>query len=106
MMLCTNCCLEKLDVSGNNLGNDYFSRCVGPALRTNKSLKALKFSSCGSTDASAICGALVDGNATLEELDASNNHFGAVFGDGLSSVLQVIKVFIPLPSLKPIDTVP
>ena len=105
MMLSTNCFLEKLDVSGNNLGNDYFSRCVGPALRTNKSLKALKFSSCGSTDASAICEALVEGNATLEELDASNNHFGAVFGDGLSSVLQVIKV-IPLPSLKPTDTAP
>ena len=92
MMLSTNCCLETLDVSGNNLGNDYFSRCVGSALMTNKSLKVLKFSSCGSTDASVICEAMSEGNANLEGLDASNNHFGAAFGDGLSRVLQVIRI--------------
>lgn len=90
MMLSTNVYLEKLDVSGNNLGNDYFSRCVGPALMTNKSLKALRFSSCGSTDASSICEAIAEGNTSLQELDASNNHFGAAaFGGGLSDILQV-----------------
>ena len=90
MMLSTNVYLEKLDVSGNNLGNDYFSRCVGPALKTNKSLKVLRFSSCGSTDASSICEAIVEGNTSLQELDASSNHFGAAaFGGGLSKILQV-----------------
>lgn len=89
MMLSSNCCLENLDVSGNNLGNDYFSRCVGPALMTNKSLRVLTFSSCGSTDASAICEVMIEGNSRLEGLDASNNHLGAVFGDRISRVLQV-----------------
>lgn len=89
MMLSTNSTLERLDVSGNNLGSDYFSRCVGPALRKNKSLKALKFSSCGSSDVSAICEAIAEDNLTVEELDASNNHVGAVFGEGLSKILQV-----------------
>jgi len=87
-MLSSNCCLENLDVSGNNLGNDYFSRCVGPALMTNKSLRVLTFSSCGSTDASAICEVMIEGNSRLEGLDASNNHLGAVFGDRISWVLQ------------------
>ena len=89
MMLSTNCTLERLDVSGNNLGSDYFSRCVGPALRKNTSLKTLKFSSCGSSDVSAICEAMAEENVTIEELDASNNHVGAVFGKGLSNILQV-----------------
>ena len=89
MMLSTNSTLERLDVSGNNLGSDYFSRCVGPALMTNNSLKALKFSSCGSNDVSAICKAMAEGNAAIEELDASNNHVGAVFGEGLSKILEV-----------------
>ena len=88
-MLSTNSTLERLDVSGNNLGSDYFSRCVGPALRINKSLKALKFSSCGSSDVSAICEAMTEDNVTIEELDASNNHIGAVFGEGLTNILQV-----------------
>ena len=101
IMLSSNCCLESLDVSGNALGNDYFSRCVGPALMKNKSLKTLKFSSCGSTDASAILEALCEGNARIAVLDASNNHFGAAFGDGLSRILQVIvnKLFLSQSSL-------
>ena len=90
MMVSANNTLERLDVSGNNLGNDYFSRCIGPALRTNQSLKSLKFSSCGSNDVSAICEALAEGNSTIEELDASSNQVGAVFGHGLSNILQVI----------------
>ncbi|XP_078360294.1 uncharacterized protein LOC144644637 isoform X1 [Oculina patagonica] len=88
IMLSTNSTLERLDVSGNNLGSDYFSRCVGPALRINKSLKALTFSSCGSSDVSAICEAIAEDNVTIEELNASNNHVGAVFGEGLSNILQ------------------
>lgn len=88
-MLSVNSTLERLDVSGNNLGSDYFSRCVGPALMSNKSLKVLKFTSCGSNDVSAICEAMVEGNTTVEELDASNNHIGAVFGEGLLKILQV-----------------
>lgn len=90
MMVSANNTLERLDVSGNNLGNDYFSRCIGPALKTNQSVKSLKFSSCGSNDVSAICEALVEGNSTIKELDASNNHVGAVFGQGLSNILRVI----------------
>ena len=90
MMVSANNTLERLDVSGNNLGNDYFSRCIGPALGTNQSLKCLKFSSCGSNDVSAICEALAERNSTIEELDASNNQVGAVFGQGLSNSLQVI----------------
>ena len=89
-MVSSNNTLERLDVSGNNLGNDYFSRCIGPALRTNQSLRSLKFSSCGSNDVSAICEALVERTSTIEELDASNNHVGAVFGQGLQNILQVI----------------
>ena len=88
-MLSVNSTLERLDVSGNNLGSDYFSRCVGPALMSNKSLKVLKFTSCGSNDVSAICEAMVEGNTTIEELDASNNHIGAVFGEELLKILQV-----------------
>ena len=67
----------------------------------NKSLKTLKFSSCGSTDASAILEALCEGNARIAVLDASNNHFGAAFGDGLSRILQVIvnKLFLSQSSL-------
>ena len=90
MMVSANSTLERLDVSGNNLGSDYFSRCIGPALRVNQSLKALKFSSCGSSDMSALCEALVEGNSTIEELDASSNHVGAVLGQGLSNILKVI----------------
>lgn len=87
-MLSVNSTLERLDVSGNNLGSDYFSRCVGPALMRNNSLKVLKFSSCGSNEVSAICEAMVERNATIEELDASNNHIGAVFGERLLKILQ------------------
>ena len=41
-MLSANSTLVSLDVSGNHLGKDYFSRCVGPMLATNKSLKILR----------------------------------------------------------------
>lgn len=90
MMLSANKTLERLDVSGNNLGSDYFSRCIGPALRENQCLKTLKFSSCGSNDVSAICEALIEGNSTIEELAASSNQIGAMFGQRLSNILQVV----------------
>ena len=34
--------LVYLDVSGNYLGKDYFSRCVGQALKTNTTLQTLR----------------------------------------------------------------
>ena len=34
--------LVYLDVSGNNLGKDFFSRCVGQALKTNTTLQTLR----------------------------------------------------------------
>lgn len=42
-MLEQNQTLELLDVSGNNLGKDYFSRCVGEAMKKNKTLKTLRY---------------------------------------------------------------
>lgn len=92
-MLSSNTCLEFLDVSGNDLGKDYFSRCVGPALQVNTSLKALKCASCGSNDMSAILDALSGnhGNRTLEEWDVSNNQLGEKFGKGIEEVLKVMK---------------
>ena len=45
-MLSTNKCLEVLDVSGNHLGKDYFSRCVGPALSENSTLQVLRLVVC------------------------------------------------------------
>lgn len=42
MMLTHNQMLVYLDVSCNSLGKDYFSRCVGPALKVNTSLKTLR----------------------------------------------------------------
>lgn len=93
-MLSVNSTLERLDVSGNNLGSDYFSRCVGPALMRNNSLKVFTFSSCGSNEVSAICDAMVERSATIEELDASNNHIGAVFGERLSKILQVHELYV------------
>ena len=41
-MLSTNQSLTCLNVSGNYLGLDFFSRCVGPAMAVNKTLKILQ----------------------------------------------------------------
>ena len=41
-MLTDNQTLQYLDVSGDYLGKDYFSRQVGGALKVNKTLKILK----------------------------------------------------------------
>ena len=42
-LLSKNQSLTCLDVSGNYLGKDYFSRCVGPALAANSTLQMLKY---------------------------------------------------------------
>jgi len=42
-MLTDNTTLQYLDVSSNYLGKDFFSRKVGPALKTNTSLKTLRY---------------------------------------------------------------
>ncbi|KAK3728559.1 hypothetical protein QZH41_011638, partial [Actinostola sp. cb2023] len=90
VMLTKNNCLEFLDVSGNDLGMDYFSRCVGPALRINKTLKTLKCASCGATDMAAIMETLAasDGNRSLTALDVSNNLLGVEFGNQVGSALK------------------
>jgi hypothetical protein len=41
-MLEENSTLQYLDVSSNYLGKDYFSRKVGPTLKTNTALKTLR----------------------------------------------------------------
>ena len=41
-MLQSNKCLSSLDVSHNNLGKEYFSRCVGPVLANNTALVTLR----------------------------------------------------------------
>lgn len=42
-MLSMNSSLINLNVSSNQLGKDFFSRCVGPALGCNKTLKTLRY---------------------------------------------------------------
>ncbi|ESP02588.1 hypothetical protein LOTGIDRAFT_171908 [Lottia gigantea] len=72
MMLKENKTLQYLDVSGNNLGKDYFSRCVGPALKTNSSLLTLRAESIGSVDMKLLLESLQENNS-LEDFNISNN---------------------------------
>ncbi|XP_071098335.1 uncharacterized protein [Haliotis cracherodii] len=67
-----NTSLVYLDVSSNNLGKDYFSRCVGPALKSNSTLQTLRAKSIGSTNMKVLLDVLVD-NITLSNVDLSSN---------------------------------
>nr|XP_054751286.1 uncharacterized protein LOC129257075 isoform X1 [Lytechinus pictus] len=72
VMVMTNQTLKSLDLSSNQLGKDYLSRCIGPALKTNTSLTTLNMSSCGATDLSALMEGLQE-NTILSSLDVSHN---------------------------------
>ncbi|XP_045210363.2 uncharacterized protein LOC123561819 [Mercenaria mercenaria] len=84
-----NSSLQYLDVSSNYLGKDYFSRIVGPALKTNTALKTLRCESIGTTDARLLIEGL-QSNTNLTELDISSNDISdkAVFGKGLAECLK------------------
>ncbi|XP_046575861.1 uncharacterized protein LOC124283880 [Haliotis rubra] len=71
-LLSHNKSLVYLDVSSNNLGKDYFSRCVGPALKSNSTLQTLRAKSIGSTNMKVLLDILVD-NTTLTSIDLSSN---------------------------------
>ncbi|XP_025083542.1 uncharacterized protein LOC112557745 isoform X2 [Pomacea canaliculata] len=64
--------LVYLDVSGNYLGKDFFSRCVGEALKTNTTLQTLRAQSIGMVDANSLLEGLKE-NSSLVEIDLSNN---------------------------------
>eukprot|EP00057_Strongylocentrotus_purpuratus_P035594 XP_800128.3 PREDICTED: uncharacterized protein LOC581313 [Strongylocentrotus purpuratus] len=72
VMLMTNQTLKSLDLSSNQLGKDYLSRCIGPSLKTNTSLTSLNISSCGGTDLNALMEGLLE-NTTLSSLNISHN---------------------------------
>ncbi|KAK2151611.1 hypothetical protein LSH36_357g02080 [Paralvinella palmiformis] len=71
-MLSENQTLSCLDVSGNYLGTDYFSRCVGPSMSQNSALNILRCKSIGSTDVTVFMDNLVENN-NLKELCLSHN---------------------------------
>ena len=81
-------------MSGNSLGKDYFSRCVGPALCKNRTLKSLKCSSCGANDVTAVMESLSDdnGNTALTELDISHNQLQEKTGEQIADVIKVHEV--------------
>ena len=91
-MLSENSTLENLNVSGNSLGKDYFSRCVGPALHNNSSIKSLKCSSCGANDITAILKAMSDDDSisSLTQLDISHNQLQEKTGEQISDVIKVL----------------
>ncbi|XP_050399775.2 uncharacterized protein LOC126817009 isoform X1 [Patella vulgata] len=88
-MVQENGTLQYLDVSGNSLGKDYFSRCVGPALKTNTSLTRLKAQSIGIVDVNVLLEGLKE-NKTITELDLSSNQVTdrRSLGEGLNTVLK------------------
>ncbi|KAJ8321968.1 hypothetical protein KUTeg_000439, partial [Tegillarca granosa] len=80
---------EYLDVSSNYFGKDYFSRCVGPALKTNTSLKTLRAESIGTTDVRLLMDGLQD-NTSLTEIDLSRNSVSdsSILGKGFAECLK------------------
>ncbi|KAK3094982.1 hypothetical protein FSP39_008700 [Pinctada imbricata] len=88
-MLSENRSLQYLDISSNYLGKDYFSRCVGPPLKSNQTLKTLRAASIGSTDVKQFLEGLVE-NTSLMELDFSKNcvRDPAALGKGFALVLK------------------
>ncbi|XP_072174367.1 uncharacterized protein [Diadema setosum] len=89
VMLTSNQTLRSLDLSNNQLGKDFLSRCIGPAMGTNKSLTCLNISSCGATDLKALIEGLQE-NSTLISLDLSHNQISdsSAFIEGLATILK------------------
>ncbi|XP_070546675.1 NACHT, LRR and PYD domains-containing protein 14-like [Ptychodera flava] len=96
-LLSNNSTLTWLDVSSNNLGKDFFSRSVGPAIKANNVLKCLRFSSCGSTDLNVFLESLSE-NSSIVELDFSHNqmsngsHTGKLIADVLTKTSCCLEV--------------
>ncbi|XP_056005420.1 uncharacterized protein LOC125659591 isoform X2 [Ostrea edulis] len=89
LMLSHNDSLSYLNVSNNNFGKDYFSRCVGPALKTNTSLTIFKAENIGCTVVKDFIAGLKENNS-LTELDFSNNCVSdrTALGSGLAEILK------------------
>nr|XP_039251034.1 uncharacterized protein LOC120328572 [Styela clava] len=90
-LLSKNTTLQHLNVSGNLLGKDAFSRYVGTALQENSSLKSLDLSSCGATDLHCLCESLRNSTCSaMSTLIASHNQItdGHQFAIDLSLILE------------------
>ncbi|OWF49630.1 uncharacterized protein LOC110451468 [Mizuhopecten yessoensis] len=88
-MLRMNQTLAYLDISNNNLGIDYFSKCVGPALKTNTSIQTLRAKSLGMRDLRVLMEGLTE-NTSLTEIDFSMNSFSHPAGvtEGFANILK------------------
>ncbi|XP_033725750.1 uncharacterized protein LOC117315599 [Pecten maximus] len=88
-MLSMNQALVYLDVSNNSLGIDYFSKCVGPTLKTNTSLQTLRAKSIGMRDLRVLMDGLKE-NTSLTEIDFSTNSFSDPVGvaKGFADILK------------------
>ncbi|XP_063437505.1 uncharacterized protein LOC134718750 [Mytilus trossulus] len=95
-MITQNKTLVYLNVSSNSLGKDYFSRCVGPALKVNTTLKTLRAQNLGSSDMKVFMEGLMD-NTALTDIDLSNNALsdrmilGKGFGEKLKNPSCILK---------------
>ncbi|XP_060072518.1 uncharacterized protein LOC132552338 [Ylistrum balloti] len=88
-MLSMNQTLVYLDVSNNNLGIDYFSKCVGPTLKTNNTLQTLRAKSIGMRDLRVLMEGVKE-NTSLTEIDFSTNSFSDSVGvaTGFAHILK------------------
>ncbi|VDH90227.1 Hypothetical predicted protein, partial [Mytilus galloprovincialis] len=95
-MITQNKTLVYLNVSSNSLGKDYFSRCVGPALKVNTTLKTLRAQNLGSSDMKVFMEGLME-NTALTDIDLSNNALsdrmilGKGFGEKLKNPSCILK---------------
>nr|XP_022345878.1 uncharacterized protein LOC111138293 [Crassostrea virginica]XP_022345879.1 uncharacterized protein LOC111138293 [Crassostrea virginica] len=89
LMLSHNGTMSYLNISNNYFGKDYFSRCVGPALKTNTALTTFRAENIGTTDIKDFIVGLRE-NTSLTELDFSNNCITdrAVLGSALGEILK------------------
>ncbi|CAC5367795.1 unnamed protein product [Mytilus coruscus] len=99
-MLTQNKTLVYLNVSSNSLGKDYFSRCVGPALKVNTTLKTLRAQNLGSSDMKVFMEGLME-NTALTDIDLSNNALSdrMILGKGFGEKLKNPNCFLKSISL-------
>eukprot|EP00105_Crassostrea_gigas_P008906 XP_011423634.1 PREDICTED: leucine-rich repeat-containing protein 74A-like [Crassostrea gigas] len=89
LMLSHNVTMSYLNISNNYFGKDYFSRCVGPALKTNTALTTFKAENIGTSDIKDFMVGLKE-NTSLTELDFSNNCITdrTALGNGIGEILK------------------
>lgn len=89
LMLSHNVTMSYLNIANNYFGKDYFSRCVGPALKTNTALTTLKAENIGTSDIKDFMAGLKE-NTSLTELDFSNNCITdrTALGNGIGEILK------------------